>query len=128
MARDLFEGSAAASKVLEQAEASLPGLLGLMFDGPLEELTLTANPQPALVAAGAAAWAAWRERGGPQPFAAAGHSLGEVTALHASGALKLSDELRLVRQRGSIMQEAVAPAAGAIAPARRPDPGQSRAV
>lgn len=128
MARDLFEGSAAARKVLEEAEATLPGLLGLMFEGPLDELTLTANQQPALVAAGAAAWAAWRERGGPQPFAAAGHSLGEFTALHASGALELTDALRLVRQRGSFMQEAVAPGAGAMAAVMRLDPEEIRAV
>ena len=58
MARDFHDNSAAAREVLERAEAVLPGLLDLMFEGPAGELQLTANQQPALVAAGLAAWAA----------------------------------------------------------------------
>lgn len=126
MARDFFDSSPAARAVLEEAEATLPGLLDLMFEGPLESLTLTANQQPALVAAGMAAWAAWREAGGPAPAFAAGHSLGEFTALCASGVLELSDTLRLVRRRGELMQEAVPAGAGAMAAVMKLDPGQIR--
>lgn len=124
MARDFYDSSRAARAVLEQADATLPDLLGLMFDGPLETLTLTANQQPALVAAGMAAWAAWREAGGPAPAFAAGHSLGEFTALCASGVLELSDVLRLVRRRGELMQEAVPAGAGAMAAVMKLDPQQ----
>ena len=115
MGRAFYDASPAARAVLDEAEAALPGLLRLMFEGPADELTLTANQQPALVAAGAAAYAAWREAGGPEPVVAAGHSLGEFTALVASGALELADAVRLVRARGSYMQEAVPAGEGAMA-------------
>ena len=128
MARDFHDGSPAARRVLEEAEATLPGLLELMFEGPEEELKLTANQQPALVAAAAAAWAAWLEAGGPRPQLAAGHSLGEFSALTASGSLKLSDALRLVRRRGELMQEAVRPGAGAMAAVMKLDGDKIRAA
>ncbi len=122
MAGALAEHSPAARAVLDEAEATLPGLTGLMQDGPIEELTLTANQQPALVTAGIAAWRAWLEAGGPQPVAAAGHSLGEFSALVASGALSLVDALRLVRSRGEFMQEAVPEGTGAMAAVMKLDP------
>lgn len=115
MARDFFEKSDAARDVLERAESALPGLLDLMFEGPLDVLTPTANQQPALVAAGAAAFAAWREAGGGEPVVAAGHSLGEFTALVAAGGLELADAIRLVHARGRYMQEAVPEGEGAMA-------------
>lgn len=115
MARDFYSGSGAAKEVLDQAEAALPGLLSLMWDGPEEELQLTANQQPALVAAGAAAIAAWREAGGEEPAFAAGHSLGEFTALVAAGSLALGDAVQLVRKRGEFMQEAVPKGKGSMA-------------
>jgi [acyl-carrier-protein] S-malonyltransferase len=115
MGRAFYGASPAARAVLDRAEAALPGLLDLMFEGPAETLTLTANQQPALVAAGAAAYAAWREAGGPEPVVAAGHSLGEYTAHVAAGTLSVEDAVRLVRGRGSYMQEAVAPGEGAMA-------------
>ncbi len=115
MGRALYEGSAAAREVLERAEAVLPGLLELMFEGPEETLTLTENAQPALLAVGYAAYAAYREAGGPEPAAAAGHSLGEWTAHVAAGTLALEDALRLVRLRGRYMQEAVPVGEGAMA-------------
>lgn len=128
MARDFYDNSEAARVVLDEAEATLPGLLGLMFDGPAGELQLTANQQPALVAAGAAAWAAWLEAGGPRPQLAAGHSLGEFSALCASGAVSLADTLKLVRQRGTFMQDAVAPGVGAMAAVMKLDPEQISTV
>lgn len=115
MGRDLYESSDAARQRLDDAEAALPGLLRLMFEGPAEELQLTMNQQPALVAAGAAAYAAYLERGGARPAYAAGHSLGEFTAHVASGALALEDAVRLVRKRGEYMQRAVPEGEGAMA-------------
>jgi [acyl-carrier-protein] S-malonyltransferase len=115
MGRAFYDASPAARDVIDRAEAALPGLRSLMFEGPAEELTRTANQQPALVAAGVAAIAAWREAGGPEPVVAAGHSLGEFTAHVAAGALALEDALRLVRARGRFMQEAVPEGEGAMA-------------
>jgi len=115
MAQELYSASPAAKRVLDEAEATLPGLLALMWEGPAEELQLTANQQPALVAAGAAAYAAYREAGGAEAHFAAGHSLGEYTALVAAGCLSVSAAVRLVRKRGAYMQAAVAPGAGAMA-------------
>lgn len=115
MAQEFYRHSAAARQVLDQAEAALPGLLKLMWEGPAEALQLTANQQPALVAAGAAAFAAYWEAGGAAPSFAAGHSLGEFTAHVAAGSLELATAVRLVRQRGLYMQEAVPAGQGAMA-------------
>lgn len=115
MGKALYEGSRAAKEALERAEATLPGLLKLMWEGPEEELRLTANQQPALLAVGYAAYQAYREAGGPEPAYAAGHSLGEWTAHVAAGTVALEDALRLVRKRGEYMQEAVPVGQGAMA-------------
>lgn len=115
MARALAEESDAARDVLEKAESAMPGLVDLMFEGPADVLTRTAHQQPALVAAGAAAYAAWRGAGGAEPVVAAGHSLGEFTALVAAGVLEVSDAIRLVHARGRYMQEAVPEGEGAMA-------------
>lgn len=115
MARDLYEGSRAAKGVLDTAEEALPGLLELMWRGPEDALKLTANQQPALVAAGAAAFAAYLEAGGERPAYLAGHSLGEFTAHVAAGSLALTDAVQLVHKRGRYMQEAVPAGQGAMA-------------
>lgn len=115
MAQELYASSAAAKRVLDEAEAALPGLLELMWAGPADELQLTANQQPALVAAGAAAYAAWLEAGGPAADFGAGHSLGEYTAHVAAGSLSVGDAVKLVRRRGAYMQEAVPAGEGAMA-------------
>ena len=115
MASDLYNGSAAAKAVLDEAEAALPGLLELMWRGPEDTLKLTANQQPALVAAGAAAFAAYREAGGEAPAYLAGHSLGEFTAHVVAGSLDLADAVKLVHKRGRYMQEAVPSGQGAMA-------------
>lgn len=115
MARGFYEASAAARRVLDEAEAALPGLLKLMWEGPGEELTLTANQQPALVAAGAAAYAAYLEAGGTAALWGAGHSLGEYTAHVAAGSLGIGAAVRLVHLRGRYMQEAVPEGRGAMA-------------
>lgn len=115
MAKDFYDNSPAAREVLNRAAATLPGLLELMFTGPEDVLKRTANQQPALVAAGAAAFAAYQEAGGAAPSYAAGHSLGEYTAHVAAGSLALEDALRLVKKRGEYMQSAVPEGVGAMA-------------
>jgi [acyl-carrier-protein] S-malonyltransferase len=84
------------------------------FQGPAEALTLTANTQPAILAVSLAAHAVWSARA-PVPTHLAGHSLGEYSALVASGALGLADAARAVRARGLFMQEAVPKGEGAMA-------------
>ncbi len=103
MGRSLYDGSAAAKAVLDEAETILPGLVGLCFDGPQEELTKTENTQPCVLAVDVAAYRAF----GRMPSAAAGHSLGEYAALVVAGSLRLADALPLVRDRARAMQEAV---------------------
>ena len=106
MGKDLFDAFGAARGVFEAADAALgTPLSALCFNGPAEELTLTHNAQPALLAHGAAVWATVREKLSPHVRAAAGHSLGEFTAYHAAGSLSLADALRLVRRRGELMYE-----------------------
>jgi [acyl-carrier-protein] S-malonyltransferase len=118
MAKDVYEASAAARSVFAEADDALgESLSALCFDGPMERLTLTANTQPAIVATSMALLAALRERlpSVPDPALAAGHSLGEYSALSAAGALALRDAVRVCRVRGSAMQEAVPAGQGAMA-------------
>jgi [acyl-carrier-protein] S-malonyltransferase len=137
MGRDVLDGSAAARDVFARADAALAGswegggsLSRLVLEGPEEALTLTANAQPALVATSCAILAAIREQvpDAPQPVLAAGHSLGEYSALVASGALSLEDALRLVRARGRSMQEAVPPGTGAMSAIMGIDPERLEAM
>ena len=104
MGKDLAETFPEARAVFERADEVLGvSLSRLCFDGPAEDLTLTHNAQPALLAHGAAAWAVARERLAGSVRAAAGHSLGEFTAYHAASSLSLDDALRIVRRRGELM-------------------------
>lgn len=119
MGRALFEGSPAARAVFEEADAALGFELSrLCFEGPEEELRATANTQPAILTHSVAALAALRsaspERLEGAAFAA-GHSLGEYSACVAVGALSFADAVRLVRKRGTFMQEAVPAGVGAMA-------------
>jgi [acyl-carrier-protein] S-malonyltransferase len=101
---------------LDAADAALGfSLSSLMFKGPAEELTLTHNAQPALLAHSAAVCAALRDIFGERVRATAGHSLGEFTAYHAAGSLSLQDALGLVRKRGELMYEAGLKRTGAMA-------------
>ncbi|HQM88131.1 MAG TPA: ACP S-malonyltransferase, partial [Methylotenera sp.] len=72
-----------------------------------EDLHITTNTQPLMLIAGIAAWRAWHETGGQNPDVMAGHSLGEYTALVASGVVSFKDVLPLVRYRAEVMQSAV---------------------
>ena len=118
MGKDLLAVSAAARTVFERVDAALGERLSkLIFEGPEAELTITANAQPALVATSCATLAALRERMPdlPDPAFAAGHSLGEYSALVSAEAMTLEDAVRVVRVRGRAMQEAVPPGTGAMA-------------
>lgn len=115
MGRELFDKFPAAREVFREADEVLGmDLSGICFNGPEEVLRRTANAQPAILAVSTAAQRLL-EREGVIPEAAAGHSLGEYSALVAGGALKLADALTLVRMRGEFMQEAVPEGDGAMA-------------
>jgi [acyl-carrier-protein] S-malonyltransferase len=115
MGRAFAESSKSAAAVWKEADEALGFALSrLCFDGPEEELTLTANTQPALLTASVAAAAALGERG-IAPQLAAGHSLGEYSALVVAGALRFADAVKLVRKRGEFMQDAVPVGTGAMA-------------
>ena len=115
MGRAFYETSPGAKAFFEEANDALGfDLKRLVFEGPEAELALTANTQPAVLTASVAAAAACAERG-LKPALAAGHSLGEYSALVVAGALRFADAVRLVRKRGQFMQEAVPVGAGAMA-------------
>ena len=115
MGRAFAESSKAAAALWRQADSVLGFALSrLCFEGPEAELGLTVNTQPAVLTASVAAAAVLAERG-VTPQLAAGHSLGEYSALVIAGALRFEDAVRLVRKRGEFMQEAVPVGTGAIA-------------
>ncbi|MGH9916116.1 MAG: ACP S-malonyltransferase, partial [Pyrinomonadaceae bacterium] len=116
MGRQLAEQFASAREVFEEADTALGfSLSKLCFEGPIEKLQLTENTQPAILATSIAALRVLISEGFPAPSFVAGHSLGEYSALVASGALDFSTALRLVRARGRYMQEAVPVGVGAMA-------------
>jgi [acyl-carrier-protein] S-malonyltransferase len=118
MGKALYDAFPEARATFEEADEALGEKLStLCFDGPAETLTLTANAQPAIVTTSIAALRAIRAQvpNLAPPAFAAGHSLGEYSALVASGALAFADAVRLVRLRGKAMQEAVPPGIGAMA-------------
>ena len=112
MGQRLHEISGAARRVFAQADEALGfSLSKLCFDGPADELQDTINAQPAILTVSHAALEALRERwqqvgGAIAPSAVAGHSLGEYSALVSAGSLEFGDAVRLVRERGRLMQEA----------------------
>lgn len=120
MGKALAEAHAPARAVFEEVDAALgQKLSALMFEGPMEELTLTANAQPALMTVSMAAMRVLEAEAGvslkAQALCVAGHSLGEYSALAAAGSLSLSDAARLLRIRGNAMQAAVPVGIGAMA-------------
>ena len=115
MGKDAYDAFPEARDVFERADRALGfSLSTLCFEGPEEELRLTENTQPAILATSIAVLSGVRARG-LAADCVAGHSLGEYSALVAAGSLELEDALRLVRQRGKYMQEAVPVGVGAMA-------------
>lgn len=111
-----YAGLPEMDSVLAESRAVLgDDFVKLLHEGPAEKLTLTVNTQPAMLTAGYAAYRAWRALGGAVPDMAAGHSLGEYTALVCSQAISFVDCLPLVRFRAHSMQEAVPEGQGAMA-------------
>ncbi len=112
----------------EAAEALGQDLWALVQDGPAEQLNLTVNTQPAMLAAGVAVYRLWQAQGGPTAAMMAGHSLGEYTALTCAGAMAFQDAVKLVRLRAEAMQSAVAEGVGAMAAVLGLDDATVRAV
>jgi [acyl-carrier-protein] S-malonyltransferase len=128
MGKGLASSHAAARRVFEEADDALGRALSrLCFEGPEDQLKLTENTQPALLTVSIAALAVLRESGWAPDYVA-GHSLGEYSALVAAGSLRFTDAVRLVRQRGRYMQEAVPPGVGAMAAILRLPEGALDAV
>ena len=103
------------STLQEASDALGEDVAQLIHAGPKEALALTTNTQPVMLVAGVAAYRVWRAEGGAAPAAVAGHSLGEYSALVASGVLTLAQTVPLVRFRAAAMQEAVPVGTGAMA-------------
>jgi [acyl-carrier-protein] S-malonyltransferase len=128
MGKALAESHAAARRVFEEADEALGFAISrLSFEGPEDQLKLTENQQPALLTVSIAAFEVLRESG-IAPDAVAGHSLGEYSALVAAGCLRFADAVRLVRQRGRYMQEAVPPGVGAMAAILKLPEGKLEAI
>ncbi len=116
MGSELAANFPAAKEAFEEANDALGfDLARLCFEGPDEQLRLTMNTQPAIVAASIAALRVYEQEVGVTPVVAAGHSLGEYSALVAAGAISYSDALRAVRERGRLMQQACPEGEGAMA-------------
>src|SRR5205823_12375517 len=114
MGRALADAYPEARATFDEAEAALPGLTTLIFEGPDDQLVLTHNAQPAILTVSVAACRVLAARG-IQPAFVAGHSLGEYSANVAAGTMAFADAVRVVRRRGQYMQEAVPVGAGAMA-------------
>ncbi len=115
MGKALAGAYPAAARVFAEADGALGFEISkLCFEGPDDALKLTENTQPALLTVSVAAYTVLREKG-VEPDYVAGHSLGEYSALVAAGSLKFADAVRLVRERGRYMQDAVPAGVGAMA-------------
>ncbi len=115
MGKAMYDAYPAARRVFEEADAALGfSLTRLCFEGPEEQLRLTLNTQPAVLTVSVACAAVLQEQG-ISCDVAAGHSLGEYSALVTAGSLDFADAVRIVRQRGQFMQEAVPVGEGSMA-------------
>ena len=133
MGKELADAFPAAREVFEEVDDALnQKLSALMFEGPEDELTLTENAQPALMAVSMAVVAVLKAEGGVEISGVAdfvaGHSLGEYSALAAAGSFSLADTARLLKTRGQAMQQAVPVGEGAMAALLGLDLEQARAV
>jgi [acyl-carrier-protein] S-malonyltransferase len=106
MGKALYESSAAAKRIFDEADASLGySLSAICFEGTEDDLRQTVRTQPALYTSSCAALEALRERGTVEPFAVAGHSVGEYAALYAAGSFDFATGLKLVSRRAELMQQ-----------------------
>ncbi|HEU0230617.1 MAG TPA: ACP S-malonyltransferase [Burkholderiaceae bacterium] len=113
---DAWAGNTVVAEALGLASAALgQDLASLIAGGPAEQLNLTTNTQPAMLASAVAMYRAWLAAGGPEPSLVAGHSLGEYSALTAARSLALEDAVRIVRVRADAMQTAVPVGTGGMA-------------
>ena len=118
-----YAGLAQIDETLTAADAALgEPLTALIANGPAEELNITTNTQPAMLAADVAVWRAWLGAGGPKPSLVAGHSLGEYAALVASESLDFASAMKLVKARSQAMQDAVPVGIGGMAAVLGIDP------
>ena len=116
MLKDLASSFPQVKKIFMEASIELGyDLWKLVAEGPSDVLNETERTQPAMLAAGIAVWQCWQSQTKIRPKYFAGHSLGEYTALVASGALNFKDAIKLVKRRGQFMQQAVPPGEGAMA-------------
>lgn len=116
MGKNLVENFAVARRIFEEADDALHfSISRLCFEGSVEELQLTENTQPAILAVSVAVLRTIESEGFPIPEYVAGHSLGEYSALVAANSLSLTQAMQTVRARGRHMQEAVPPGVGAMA-------------
>lgn len=116
MLADIAQSTPVIQETFAEASDALGfDLWSLVQQGPEETLNQTTHTQPAMLAAGVAMWRGWQANGGQQPMVMAGHSLGEYTALVCAGALGFADGIRLVAQRGQLMQQATPAGVGAMA-------------
>ena len=115
MLNSISERPEVRSTLQEASEALGEDLAKLIAEGPAEELSLTTNTQPVMLTAGVAFYRAWLAAGGPAPQVMAGHSLGEYSALVASGVISFKDAVPLVRFRAEAMQSAVPVGTGGMA-------------
>ena len=116
MLKELAESYSVVTDTFKEASDALGyDLWQVVQEGPADKLNSTDVTQPAMLAAGVAAWRVWNEKGGAQPSVMAGHSLGEYTALVCAGAIDFKDAIKLVAERGSLMQQAVPAGEGGMA-------------
>lgn len=116
MATDIVASEPVMARRFEEASEAVGfDLAGIIREGPAEELNRTEITQPAMLAVSVGLFDVWRARGGPVPAMAAGHSLGEYSALTAAGCMDFADAVRLVHERGKHMQAAVPEGEGAMA-------------
>lgn len=113
---DAWSGHSVVTEVIDEASAALgQNLAQLIANGPDQDLNLTTNTQPVMLASSVAVYRAWLQAGGQVPAIVAGHSLGEYSALTAAGAFQLADAVKVVRVRADAMQAAVPVGEGAMA-------------
>ena len=115
MLNDMADLPVVKNTIVEASGALGVDLLGMMQNGPAEDLNLTVNTQPVMLTASVAFYRAWVEAGGKTPSIMAGHSLGEYSALTAAGVFGLTDAVKLVRLRAEAMQNAVPVGVGGMA-------------